>query len=298
MAGVSFPFSLQKQESKARKSLYLKIIKRGLILFFFGMLYNGFLNFNFETFRVASVLGRIGLAWMFAALLFINTKTISRIIWCAGLMIAYWLVTILVVAPDYPSAGVFTQEGNITAYIDRILLPGRLNSELFDPEGILGTIPAISTALLGMLTGQFVLCAQQSRLKKAGYLAATGAALVIIAQVWNLFYPINKSLWSSSFVCMAGGCSMLLFALFYLIIDVWGKDGKFFFFFKIIGLNSITVYMATRIIPFNRISSFFFQGIIKLFPENWSMLLSFMGNVTIVWLFLYFLYKQKIFLKV
>jgi predicted acyltransferase len=97
---------------------------------------------------------------------------------------------------------------------------------------------------------------------------------------------------------MAGGCSLLLFALFYLIIDVWGKGGKFFFFFKIIGLNSITVYMATRIIPFNRISSFFFQGIIGLFPENWSMLLNFTGNVTIIWLFLYFLYKQKIFLKV
>ncbi len=301
MAGVSMPFSLGKFKPGTTKgAMYRKIIQRGLTLVLFGMIYNGLLRFEFDTLRCASVLGRIGLAWMFAALIFVNTRQFrTRALWCFGLMLFYYLLNIGFKAPDFPEAGRFTQEGNIACYIDRILLPGRLNSGIFDPEGILGIIPAISTALLGALTGLFVVMTKQglTMLKKAGLMAAAGAVLVVIAQVWNLFYPINKALWSSSFVCMAGGCSMLLFALFYLMVDVWGWK-KGFFFFKVIGMNSITIYMANRIVPFQKISDFFFGGFIKLFPENWSMLLNWMAFVTIIWLFLYFLYKHKVFLKV
>ncbi len=301
MAGVSMPFSLGKFKAGSPKSAqYRKIIQRGLTLVLFGMIYNGLLKLDFDTLRCASVLGRIGLAWMFAAIIFINTDKLKwRVVWCFGLMLCYYLLNIFFTAPDYPGAGRFTPEGNIACYVDRILLPGRLNSKIFDPEGILGIIPAISTALLGALTGILVSSTQKglSMMKKSGYIAAAGAALVVIAQVWNLFYPINKALWSSSFVCMAGGCSMLLFALFYLLVDVWGYK-KPVFFFKVIGMNSITVYMANRIIPFRQISEFFFGGFIGLFPENWTLLLTWIGQVSIVWLFLYFLYKHKVFLKV
>ena len=301
MAGISFPFSIQKYYAKGgtKANQYKKIIKRGLILVLLGFVYSGILRFEFEEFRVASVLGRIGLAWMFAALLYINTKTLSRIFWCFGLLIFYWLLSVLVSAPDYPGAGNFTVEGNIACYIDRLLLPGRLYRETYDPEGILGTIPAISTALLGMLTGEFVSMKKEglTGIKRAGYMAVAGTALIIIGQIWNIFCPINKSLWSSSFVCFVGGLSILLFALFYLIIDVWGYHRPFFFF-KVIGMNSITIYLAVRIIGFSQISKFFFEGIISLFPETWSSFLNSMGSVTIAWLFLYFLYKQKLFLKV
>ncbi len=299
MAGISFPFSMQKYEGGSKAPLYKKIIKRGLILFLLGLVFNGVLRFNFDNLRFASVLGRIGFAWMFAALIFINTKTIARLIWCFGLLIVYWLATILISAPDYPGAGNFTPEGNIACYIDRILLPGRLNSKIFDPEGIASTIPAISTALLGMLTGQFVAMKKTkfTPMKKTGYMAIAGAVLLVTGIVWDIFYPINKSLWSSSYVCFVGGLSLLLFVLFYLIIDVWGYSRPFFFF-KVIGMNSITIYLAQRIINFNQISKFFFEGIIGLFPETWSTFLNWTGYVTVVWLFLYFLYKQKLFLKV
>ena len=301
MAGISFPFSIQKFYSKGgtKTNQYKKIIKRGLLLVLLGFIYNGILKFEFENFRYASVLGRIGLAWMFAALIFINTKTISRVIWCFGLLISYWLVTVFISAPDYPDAGRFTAEGNIACYIDRILLPGKLYGKIFDPEGLLGIVPAISTALLGMLTGEFVSVKKESLtgMKMVGYMTIAGAALAIIGQIWNIFYPFNKALWSSSFVCFAGGLSILLFALFYLVVDVWGYRRPLFFF-KVIGMNSITIYLAVRIIGFAQISKFFFGGIISLFPETWSGFLNPVANVAIAWLFLYFLYKQKIFLKV
>lgn len=300
MAGVSMPYSLGKYAGAPSRKIYAKIFKRGILLVLLGMVYNSFFNFNFAEMRYASVLGRIGLAWMFAALIFVNTnKAKWRIAWCAGLLLFYYLLNLLFTAPDYPGAGRFTPEGNIACYIDRILLPGRLHGKIFDPEGLLGIIPAISTALLGALSGMFVKADKQglTMQRKALYMAIAGALLVALAQVWNLFYPINKALWSSSFVCMAGGISIMLFALFYLIVDVW-KCKKPFFYFKVIGMNSITVYLAVRIIDFSKISTFFFRGLAGLFPEGWDKVISSLGFLAVVWVFLYVLYKKNVFLKV
>lgn len=122
-------------------------------------------------------------------------------------------------------------------------------------------------------------------------------ALIIIGRIWNIFFPINKYLWSSSFVCFVGGLSLLLFSLFYLIIDIWNYR-KWAFFFVVIGMNPITIYLANRIIDFNSASKFFFRGFTNLFPENWAPFLDGIGITIIVWTFLYILYKKKIFLKV
>ncbi len=302
IAGISFPFSLAKSQQKDpnRKELYLKIVRRGLLLVFFGFIYNGILDFNFENIRYASVLGRIGLAWMFAALIFSSTKKATpRIIWCAGLLIFYWLLLAFVPAPDYPGADRFSMEGSFCCYFDRLFLPGRLYGTIYDPEGILGIIPAISTALLGMLTGQFVMQQKKnlSGQKKTLYMVIAGIALVIAGLLWNTVFPINKKLWTSSFVCLAGGLSLLLFCLFYYIIDVL-KYKKWSFVFVIIGLNSITIYLAQRIIDFNHTAQFIFGGMIRWIPEVWHPFLNATTYVAVCWVFLYFLYKQKIFLKV
>ena len=301
IAGISFPFSHEKslQKGITGKSMYFRIIKRGLILVFLGLVYNGLLRLDFESQRYASVLGRIGLSWMFAALIFINTKRNARIIWCAGLLVFYWILLALFQAPDFPDAARFSQEGNFASYIDRTFLPGRMFEPLFDPCGILGTIPAISTALLGMLTGMFVKTTKEgfTGLKKSAYMAIGGVALVLLGLLWSLVFPINKPLWSSSYVCLAGGLSLLLFALFYWVIDVCGYR-RWTFFFTVIGLNSITIYMAQRIINFRFTANYLFGGIINFFPEGWSRMLNDIAIITICWLFLYFLYKQKIFIKV
>ena len=301
IAGISFPYSHEKslQKGVTGKAMYFRIIKRGLILVFLGLVFNGLLRLDFDTQRYSSVLGRIGLAWMFAALIFVNTKRNGQIIWCAGLLVFYWIALSLFQAPDFPDAARFSKEGNIASYIDRAFLPGRMFDPLYDPCGLAGTIPAISTALLGMLTGVFVKTSKVglTGLKKTGYMAIAGVALVLLGLLWGQVFPINKPLWSSSYVCLAGGLSLLLFALFYWIIDVCGYR-RWTLFFTVIGLNSITIYMAQRIINFRFTANYLFGGMINLFPEGWARMLNDAAIITVCWFFLYFLYKQKIFIKV
>jgi predicted acyltransferase len=134
-------------------------------------------------------------------------------------------------------------------------------------------------------------------LRKVLYLVLSAIALIIIGMIWNIVFPINKNLWSGSFVCFVSGLSLLLFAMFYLIIDVW-QYKKRAFFFVVIGVNPITIYLAGKIINFRSASNFFFGGITALLPNTWEPFISGIGITTIGWVFLFILYKKKIFLKV
>ena len=161
------------------------------------------------------------------------------------------------------------------------------------------TIPAIGTALLGMLTGRFVKLDDNlfSRRKKALYIALAGVAFALIGWGWNFFYPINKALWSSSFVCAVAGYSLLMFALFYYIIDVLNWR-HWDFFFVVIGMNSITIYLARRFAFFNGVQHALFDGLVNQFPEMYQPIVAECSFIAVQWIFLYFLYKHKVFLKV
>ena len=300
IAGISFPFSWEKslQKGISKKALYFKIIKRALILIFLGLVFQGLLNFDFAKQRYPSVLGQIGLCWALAAIIFINTKWVGRIIWCAGLLIFYWLLNRFVPAPDFPGAPLFSPEGSITCYLDRTLIPGSTYSSPLYNGGFL-FIPAISTALLGMFTGAFIKTTKDglTQMKKVRYMVIAGVGLVLLGLLWSLAFPIIKSMWSSSYVCFAGGLSLLLFALFYWIIDVCGYR-RWTLFFTVIGLNSITIYMAQKIINFRVSAKFIFGGMINFFPDAWAPFLNHLTCIIVCWFFLYFLYKQKIFIKV
>lgn len=301
IAGISFPFSYAKRLAlnESRKKIYTHVISRGVILVLLGILYNNGVKFNFDELRYGSVLGRIGLAWMFAGIIFINTKLICRIVWFWGILIVYWLLLMLIPAPDGGNAALFSQEGNLASYIDRILMPGKLYLGNHDPEGLFSMIPAISTALLGMFTGEFVMSKYLGgkQLKKVLIMVAAAIVSMILGQIWNLFFPINKNLWTSSFVLFVGGLSLLFFSVFYLVIDVW-KYKKWAFFFIVIGVNPITIYLANRIINFRSAGRFFFGGLAELLPETWTPLITAIGVTAAGWVFLYILYKKKIFLKV
>ena len=300
IAGISFPFSYAKQLSRGatRGQVYGKIFRRGLILVLLGLVYNGLLQWHLETQRFPSVLARIGLAWMFAALLFINFKPRVRAVIAVVLLVGYWLLLRFVPAPDAPGADPFSLQGNLVGYIDRCVMPNHLNSRgLFDPEGLLSLLPAIVTAMLGMFTGEFVRSDKVSGGRKSLYMALAALAMLVVGLLWSRVFPINKALWSSTFVLVVGAYSLGMFALFYYLIDVkgWKKWTKFF---EVIGLNSITIYMAQKILPFGHVNKFFLGGTAALLPEPWGNLLLALGYFALCWLFLWFLYKKKVFLKV
>ncbi len=301
IAGISFPFSMAKRAAgnEPRSAIYRHVIFRGLILVLLGIIYNNGIRFNLGELRYGSVLGRIGLAWMFAALIFMNTKLTWRIVWFWVILIGYWLLLLLFPAHDLGSSDPYSQTGNLASYIDRMLMPGKLYLGNHDPEGLFSTIPAIGTALLGMFTGEFMKSdfLSDKKTKKVLYLLGAAIVLMVLGRIWHQFFPINKNIWSSSFVLYVGGLSMLLFSVFYLVIDVWNFR-KWAFFFVVIGMNPITIYLARRIINFNRASDFFFGGFIKVLPEAWTPLINGIGITAVGWVFLYILYKKKIFLKV
>ena len=291
IAGISFPFSLQKQQEKGKSmtSIYLKILRRGLLLVLLGMIYGGLLNFQFETQRWPSVLGRIGLAWMFAAFIFTATgkKLWPKVAVIPVILIGYWLVSAFVHAPGVDSSiDPLTREGNIACYIDRTLLGAHCYKPDYDPEGLLST----------MLTGVFV---QRNKPTNTSALVIFGAGVVcaILGAAWNIIYPINKTLWSSSFVLAVAGYSLIMFALFYYIIDVRGWK-KWDLYFKVIGMNSILIYMAPRFIDFSKLNHRLFDGVFSLIPEEYYAVSETIGYMLVLWLFMYFMYRQKIFLKV
>ncbi len=301
IAGVSLPFSIQKRRAKGEssKKFYKHAFTRLLLLILLGAIHNNLLDFKWEEMRYASVLSRIGIAWFFAAIIVFNSKPRTQIYWFSGFLILYWLMMKFIPVPGH-GAGDLSMEGNLASYIDRMILPGRLHKTIHDPEGILSNIPAISTALLGALTGNFLMDDKfnLTKLKKGLIILLAGLVSLGLAKLWNLDFPINKNLWSSSFVLFAGGWSLIFLSVFYIIIDAWGLK-KWAFPFKVIGLNSITIYMLQGdVIDFYRPTKFFFGGIIStLDPLNQSIYFN-IAHILCVWTFLYILYKKKIFLKV
>jgi predicted acyltransferase len=205
----------------------------------------------------------------------------------------------LIPVPGF-GAGDYSMEGSLAGYIDRMLLPGVLYNKVHDPEGILSTLPAIATALMGSITGNLLLRPDQavSRMRKFYILLAAGVVAMLVGWLWGQLFPINKNLWTSSFVLFAGGLSLLFLALFYLVIDVWGFK-RWSFFFVVIGMNAITIYLLQAgMLSFWETTDYFLGGIAGKLSEGWSNLLMSIGYVTAVWLLLYFFYKRKIFLRV
>jgi predicted acyltransferase len=228
-----------------------------------------------------------------------NTKLSWRIFWICAILTGYWLLMLIFPAHDLGSTDIFSQEGNLASHIDRLIMPGRLYRGNHDPEGLFSTLPAIGTALLGMFTGEYLMSShlKEKPVKKVLVMIAAAIGLMIIGKIWNLAFPINKNLWSSSFVCFVGGLSLLLFSVFYLVIDVWGYK-KWTLFFVVIGMNPITIYLVGRIVNFRSATKFFFDGLTQVMPENCTELINSVGYVAVGWVFLYILYKKKIFLKV
>ncbi len=191
---------------------------------------------------------------------------------------------------------VINPDGSVNSWLDQLILPGRLYKPTFDPEGVLCSISAIAITLTGAITGNFLRNENYTGNKKTMIIAFTGVVFLIFGFLLSPFYPIIKKAWTTTFNLTAGGISLILMAAFYWLIDV-KKIQKWTLILRVIGLNSITIYLLNRIISFRSVSEFFFEGIAKIPWLNHQMVIA-IGILIIEWGVLYYLYKKNIFLRV
>ncbi len=301
LVGAVLPFSLGKLGPHGRAA-YARIFRRTFLLFALGLICNKIQDFRWAELRVAGVLQRIAVCYGIAALIVMHTKIRGQVILFVAILMGYWALMANVGAPG-STAGDYSAAGNLAGWVDRHYLPGDIKPEYYgfgDNEGLLSTIPAVATALLGALAGQW-LRSGQSPWRKAGGLAVAGVGFLIAGLLWGGKFPVIKNLWTSSFVCVAGGFSLLLLALFYAIIDVLGFR-RWAFFFVVIGANAITIYVVPRFVDFEKMARFFLSGVYRLSETHGSrdlrQIVAAAGVLAFEWIFLLILYRKRIFLRV
>lgn len=303
IVGVSIVLSSHKQldagadKGKMRKKIWIRSIK----IFALGLLLNLFPDFDFAELRVPGVLQRIAIVYLVCAHIFLATNWKTQIKIAAVALVGYWLAMILIPVPGI-GAGVLEPGKNLAAYIDSLLVPGKLYQGTWDPEGLLSTIPAIVTGITGMLAGQ-LLKQNMGIEKKLNYLFLIGLLCVTAGYFWDLFFPINKNLWSSSYVLFTSGWAFMSLAACILVVDVMGYQ-KVSKFGVIYGSNAITVYVFAGMFPVLLndvlgVKDLFFNGLLSagMVPE----LASFLWAITytmICFIPAYILFKKKIFIKV
>jgi predicted acyltransferase len=271
--------------------MYWRIARRTLLLFVLGLVYNnipGRMD-DLSAVRVAGVLQRIALCYGFAALVVMHTRVRGQVLLTAALLIGYWAILAWVPAPG-GVAGDYSKEGNLAGFLDRHYLPGKIYPEYYgfgDNEGILSTLPAFGTALLGVLAGQWLRTNQSGPRKVLGLVLA-GLACLGVGYAWSFVFPIIKNIWTSSFVLFAGGWSLLLLALFYGIIDVLGYR-RWSFFFVVIGANAITIYLVAHFLE----AALHRAHVHPSESVLWSLAL-----LACQWVFLLILYRNRLFLRV
>ncbi len=320
LSGVTLPMTLTRRldQGRPKSGLYIRVIRRAVLLVLLGMIYNGLLRFkwgneyfNFAQFRFASVLGLIGLSYLIASLVVLNTKVRGQAIWAAGILLGYWAASQWIAVPPAgggpAQAGVVTPEGFFTGYIDRHLLPGRTYRPTHDPEGLFLPIPGAALALLGAICGQWLMDQGLSGGRKVLDLVASGlASLVLALLVQAAGFPIIKNCWSSSFVLLAAGWGMLLLALFYLVIDVWRRR-SWTLPFVVIGVNPILIYLGAGLFDLDGLAGRLFGGIngyldtvtwLHINGQGIGPVLNAASLLLVEILLLYFLYRKKVFLRV
>ncbi|MCF2501046.1 acyltransferase family protein [Dyadobacter chenhuakuii] len=299
LAGTSLAFSVTGALAKgiSQSEILRKTFKRMLILIALGILdKNAPIDlFDPAQIRYGSVLGRIGLATFIGAILYLNFSFTNRIWIAISTLILYYLALIFIPVPGY-EAGDLSFEGNLVGWFDRNFMPGKLKQGTYDELALLTQFPSICLTLFGTIAGDILLRSHVVRTKLM-QLFFCGIVGIVSGLIWNLAFPINKHLWSSSFIMLTSGMAFTLLAIFYWIIDVKGYK-KWAFFFQVIGMNSLVIYLAVRFIDFNASSKLLFEGFYKYSPEKWHEVFNALGGFVIVWFFLYFLYRHKIFVKV
>ena len=283
-------------------TIYLKIIKRTLIIFGLGIFLSLFPNFDFENLRVAGVLQRIALVYLACSVLFLNLKFKSQLYVGITLLLSYWVFMMFIPFDGNPT-GTLEPGKNFAAWIDSFIMPGKMYQGTWDPEGLFSTIPAIASGISGILCGKIIM----DRSEKIIKLFFWGAMLLIVAHFWDYIFPINKHIWTSSYVLYSSGLAMIILASCMWIIDEkkYTSNIKFGLVF---GSNAIVAYVlhgiVWRLFQFPIINGVGFQkfwmdtgvGIglpAKFVSFDWAIFYT-----LIIYIIVYQLYKRKIFIKI
>ncbi len=248
IVGVAIPLAFARRVAAggSKRDLYLKIIRRTLIIFALGMFLAGFPYFRLGTIRIPGVLQRLAVCYFFASLIYLKTRPRTQVLIILGLLVGYCLLMTNSAAPGFPR-GDLSREGSLASFVDRTVFGPHIWSQgkVYDPEGILSTIPATCTALFGVLTGQWLRSDKPPYEKTAGLFFA-GMCCIVIGWAWNPFFPINKALWTSSYVFFTGGMALQLLAFCYWLIDIknvraWTRP------FVVFGVNAIVLFVGTGV---------------------------------------------------
>jgi len=295
LVGLLIPMVIlrNKQKGKTNKEIFFHIIKRTIILILLGLANYGLLRFDWPAMRWSSVLGRIGICYFFASLLVLHTNWRIQAIVIIAILVGYWAAVQFIPVPGY-GPGVLTPEGCLTTWLDQKIIPGTLGLGIYDRQGILSTFTALASTLIGVLAGYWLCTERTENQKTVGFIAA-GVILLVAGWIWGQFFFISRNVWTSSFVLYTSGWSFLAMALFYWIIEVKGYR-KWTFFLVVIGMNSVTIWVGQRFIDFKFTSDAIFLGMSKYFGILQPLFLA-LCLLGIKWLFLWFLYSRKIFLK-
>ena len=311
IVGVSLAFSLshRTESGKGGSPIYLKILKRSVILFGLGLFLQLFPYFRFEGMRIPGVLQRIAVCFLLASLIYLHSGKLTRSGLVLVLLAGYWLALKLVPVPGV-GAGVLDYSGNLPAYIDHKLMPGHLYEPAFDPEGLLSTLPALATTLIGTLIGDLLRSARTLRWKNF-VLVGTGIVLTPLGLFLNRWMPINKKIWTSSYVIFTAGAALLLLAACFFLMDIL-RWRKWAFPFLVLGTNAIAAYAGSGIMAklIRLITLPAAGGRIPVQQDIYEKLLApwagpYIGSLVwpialiIIWLFILWpLYRNKIFIKV
>jgi predicted acyltransferase len=309
---ITLAFARRVEEGSVKRDLYLKVIKRSAIIFGLGLFLNGFPYFQLGTIRIAGVLQRIAICYLIASLIFLTTKIRTQVLIAVALLIIYCLVMTRLAAPGY-APGDLSKEGSIASFVDRVLLGAHIwrQGKVYDPEGLLSTIPAVVTTLFGILTGYW-LRSERTQVEKVVGMFVAGAVGVALGWAWNPFFPINKALWTSSYVLFTTGLALQFLALCYWVIDIKGYR-RWAWPFEVFGVNALALFVGSGLmvklmglIKLDRgdgtqISS---QGwIFRKFFLSWAAPINaslfYAIAFILFWLFLmWLLYRKRIYIKV
>jgi len=310
---MTFSFSSRVRRGASKTVLMRHVLWRGCALFAIGLFLNGFPNqYHLDSWRVYGVLQRIAICYVITSFLLLRTGRRTQILVIAGCLAGYWAIMHFVPVPGFGVPGrdipFLDPDRNLAAWLDRKLLLGHLYDTTRDPEGVLSTIPALATCLLGVQTGEWLRSNRSSASKALGLLLF-GIAAAVGGQVVNIWFPINKNLWTSSFVLFTAGLALIALAFSYWLLDVKQWAGNWSKPFRVFGMNAIAAYVFAEVISHLLDRMYLRNGLNwqealyqKIFaglasPQNSSLLYAIV-YVCLCWLAMWMLYRRRIFLKV